>query len=117
MHHRSLTYKIFLAVNNIFLLLLGLLCLAPLIHILAVSFSSPAAASANIVGLWPVNFTIDAYMETLGNDNFLRSFYNGVKRTIIGTIVSMSLMTVAAYALSKEENEFKGRTFYTWFFL
>lgn len=117
MHHRSLTYKIFSIFNNIFLLLLGFLCLAPLIHILAVSFSNPAAAGANIVGMWPVGFTIDAYMETLGNENFLRAMYNGVFRTVLGTIFSMTLIILAAYALSKEEHEFKGRTFYTWFFV
>ncbi len=49
MHHRSRSYKLFSLCNNIFLLVLGILCILPLIHILAVSFSASAPANANLV--------------------------------------------------------------------
>jgi len=113
----SLSYRIFTGCNNLFLALLGLLCILPLIHILAVSFSGQAPASANLVGLWPVDFTTDAWEKTLNNQNFLRSLWNGLLRTVLGTVISMTCMVLAAYALSKEEHEFKGRTFYIYFFV
>lgn len=117
MNHISTPYRIFTIFNMLFLALLSFLCIAPLIHILAVSFSGPAAASANLVKLWPVNFTFDAYEQTFGNANFLRALGTGILRTVLGTVFAMTLMTLAAYALSKENTEFRGRTFYMWFFV
>jgi putative aldouronate transport system permease protein len=96
---------------------ISFLCLFPLIHILAVSLSGSAPATANIVGLWPVDFTIDAYERTLANENFLRSLGVSVTRVILGTAISMTLLLCAAYALSKNDSEFKGRKIYMWFFV
>jgi putative aldouronate transport system permease protein len=89
----------------------------PLIHIFAISLSSSAAATGNVVSFWPVNFTFEAYTETLGNGNFLRSLSIGVKRVLLGTSLSMLLVVLAAYPLSKEETRFQGRTFYAWLFV
>ncbi len=35
-------------------------------------------------------------------------------RTILGTVVSLTVVTLAAYALSKEDHEFKGRKLYVY---
>jgi putative aldouronate transport system permease protein len=117
MYYNTKSYRIFTVFNYTFLTIAALLCLFPLIHILAVSLSGSAAATANIVKLWPVDFTIDAYEKTIANENFIRSLSISVTRVVIGTAVSMGLMLCAAYSLSKEEREFKGRKFYTWFFV
>ena len=117
MHFISGPYRLFSILNLLFIGILSLLCIAPLIHILAVSFSGAAAASANLVKLWPIDFTIEAYEQTMGNDNFLRALGNGVMRTVFGTVVSMLVMVFAAYPLSKENSDFRGRTFYMWFFV
>lgn len=117
MNHLSTPYKIFSVFNYVFMGLLAVICLLPLIHILAVSFSAPAAASANLVGIWPMGFTVDAYAKTLENENFLRALINGVTRTVAGTALSMLLITLTAYALSKDNRDFKGRTFYMWVFV
>ncbi|WP_430708826.1 carbohydrate ABC transporter permease [Paenalkalicoccus suaedae] len=99
------------------MIIVSFLCLFPLIHILAVSLSGSAPATANIVGLWPVDFTIDAYERTLANENFLRALWVSVNRVVLGTIVSMGLLLCAAYALSKSDRDFKGRKIYMWFFV
>ncbi|TBL76348.1 carbohydrate ABC transporter permease [Paenibacillus thalictri] len=117
MHFISGQYRIFSIFNLLFIGFLSLLCIAPLVHILAVSFSGAAAASANLVKFWPLDFTVEAYAQTLGNDNFLRALWNGISRTVAGTLVSMLVMVLAAYSLSKENSEFRGRTFYMWFFV
>lgn len=119
MHHyqKSLSYKIFTIFNYFILALIALLCILPLIHILAVSFSGSAAATANIVGLWPVDFTMDAYKKTIGNENFVRALFNSFLRVILGTSISMVFMLCAAYSLSKSDYDFKGRKIYMWFFV
>jgi putative aldouronate transport system permease protein len=117
LNHLSIPYKIFSVLNYVLIGFLGILCLLPLVHMLAVSFSAPNAASANLVGVWPIGFTVDAYIKTLDNDNFLRALMNGITRTVAGTVLSMSLITLTAYALSKDNRDFRGRTFYMWTFV
>ena len=41
-------------------------CLFPLLNMVAISFSDKAAASANMVGLVPVDFTTSAYKNIVG---------------------------------------------------
>ncbi|WP_440111505.1 carbohydrate ABC transporter permease [Paenibacillus sp. QZ-Y1] len=117
MYHKTKPYKVFTVFNYTFLIVLSLLCLIPLIHILAVSFSGKAAANANLVGLFPVEFTMDAYAKTLVNENFIRSLWVAVQRTVLGTLVSMIVVILAAYPLSRENRNFKRRNVYTWFFV
>lgn len=117
MYHKTLAYRIFNVFNHVFLALLSVLCVIPLIHVLAVSFSGKAAASANRVGLWPVDFTLDAYEKTLGNENFIQSLIISVERVVLGTSLSMLVVFLAAYALSKDEKVFRGRNLYSWFFV
>ncbi|MCL7745726.1 carbohydrate ABC transporter permease [Halalkalibacter alkaliphilus] len=115
--YKTKSYTIFTVFNYSFLILMALLCILPLVHILAVSLSGSAAAAANIVTFWPVDFTIDAYQRTIGNDNFIRSFLISVLRVVLGTAISMGAMLCAAYSLAKYDEEFKGRKLYVWFFV
>ncbi|MFC7680399.1 carbohydrate ABC transporter permease [Paenibacillus sp. GCM10028914] len=117
MYYKTKGYRIFSIVNYTFLGILSLLCILPIIHILAVSFSSMAPASANLVSFWPIGFTTDAYVKTFGNTNFINSLLVSVKRTIIATVVGMVIMLITAFPLSKEDTIFKGRSIYTWFFV
>lgn len=57
----SLGSRIFTIINGLFLVLLALMCVLPLVNILAVSLSSNAAATAGLVKLWPVEFTLKSY--------------------------------------------------------
>jgi len=116
-YYKSKGYKLFSIANYVFLGLLSLLCILPLVHILAVSFSSMAPASANLVGFWPIGFTTDAYVKTFGNSNFLNSLLISAQRTILATVIGMAIVLVTAFPLSKEDSMFKGRSIYTWFFV
>ncbi len=100
--------------NYTFLCLLAVLCLLPLVHVLAVSFSANHAASAGIVKLWPVDFTTTSYSYVLGKQEFVRSLLVSVKRVILGTIVNMLMTVLLAYPLSKESATFKSRIVYVW---
>ncbi|MBP3966078.1 MULTISPECIES: carbohydrate ABC transporter permease [Paenibacillus] len=117
MKFRSRGYAAFAISNNILLSLLGILCILPLIHVFAVSFSSRAAATANIVNFWPIGFTVDAYAKTLANEKFLMAMWIGAERTILGTVISMAVITMASYSLSKTSLRFPGRQVYTWVFV
>ena len=114
MRHTSLSRKIFTVCNTIFLVTAALLCLLPLVNLLALSLSGKSAANSGIVTFWPVDFTLKAYMKTFQNNNFIRSMVISLLRTVVGTLVSMLAITTAGYALSKD---FKGRTVLMWFFV
>ncbi|WP_226003228.1 carbohydrate ABC transporter permease [Paenibacillus sp. BJ-4] len=115
MYYKTRGYRIFSIANYVFLGILSLLCVLPIIHILAVSFSSTAPASSSLVSFWPVDFTTDAYEKTFGNSNFINSLLVSVKRTVLATIIGMVIVLMTAFPLSKEDINFKGRSIYTWF--
>lgn len=106
--------KIFIVCNTAFLVLMALLCVLPLVNLLAISLSEKAAVNSGIVTFWPVNFTITAYERTFQNANFIRSIMISIARTVIGTLLSMAVIVTAGYALSKD---FRGRTALMWFFV
>lgn len=113
---RSRGEKIFGVFNAILMTLLALMCLLPLIHVLAVSLSDSASASANKVKFWPMGLNTAAYDMVFSNAVFLNSFGISVLRTIAGTAINLLMVILAAYPLSKDETELKGRNVIIWFF-
>lgn len=113
----TLSRRMFIGFNYIFLALLSVLCILPLVHVLAVSFSSSSAAAAGYVKLWPVEFTLESYKYVLGKKEFFESILMTVKRVAVGLTVNMVLTILVAYPLSKEVKKFRGRTIYAWVFV
>ncbi|MBM7564905.1 carbohydrate ABC transporter permease [Paenibacillus sacheonensis] len=116
-HSSTLPGRLFRAANAFFLLALALLCLFPLVNVLAVSFSSSTAASAGMVKLWPVGFNLASYRFVLQKPEFMRALFISLERVSLGTAVNMLLTVTLAYPLAKESVKFRGRTFYVWFFV
>lgn len=114
MYRNTLGYRWFSGFNTALLAAIAVLCILPLIHVAAVSFSSSSAAMANQVYFWPVGFSAEAYARTLANPLFLRSLLLSAERTVAGTALSMILAVSAAFVLSRS---FAGRSFYSWFFV
>ena len=113
---RSRGEKIFGVFNAILMTLLALMCLLPLIHVLAVSLSDSASARANKVKFWPMGLNTAAYDMVFSNAVFLNSFGISVLRTVAGTAINLLMVILAAYPLSKDETELKGRNVIIWFF-
>jgi putative aldouronate transport system permease protein len=112
----SASRKVFVVFNTVFLIAASLLCLLPIIHIAAVSFSSSAAATAGLVKLWPVDFTMNSYNYVFKRDAFWRAIVVSFQRVVLGGGVNMLLVIMTAYPLSKEVTRFKMRTVYAWLF-
>ena len=107
---------IFDIMNCAFLIFSALICILPIINVLAVSFSSSGAAAAGEVKLWPVEFNIASYKHSLTKPQLLSSFLISVERVGLGLVISMLCTILAAYPLSKESKELYGRNAYAWFF-
>lgn len=89
---------------------LVILCLAPFVHVIAVSFSDFKSVSANTVALWPINPHLDNYQYILKNEEFLRSFGISVLRVTVGVSLSLLVTIITAYPLSRDSVYMPGRT-------
>ena len=96
----------------IIIILLGLVCLLPLLNIVAISFSSSAAVEGNMVGLIPVGFSTAAYEKILEDSQFWHSFLISVERVVLALIINFVLIVLMAYPLSKTNAQFRGRNIY-----
>lgn len=102
---------------GVILVILALSCLIPLVYNLAVSLSSKAAAEAGLVRFWPVDFTLNAYEEIMGDMNFLVSFRVSVERVVMSLLITLPVLTMAAYPLAKTSKEFPARNVILWIFV
>lgn len=108
--------RIFPIINAFILLLAALLCIIPLVHILAVSLSTSASAATGQVTFWPKAFSLNSYAFVAKRPAFWQSMLVSVERLALGGLINMVLIILSAYPLSKEKSEFKHRGLYSWFF-
>ena len=105
-------YKIFTVCNYIILTLLGLLCLFPTIHMLAVSFSGKGYVEANLVTFLPKQINFQSYKYIFTNISFWRALLISIEKTVLGTILTTFFTILLAYPLSKENTIFRFRSIY-----
>ncbi|HZG75582.1 MAG TPA: carbohydrate ABC transporter permease [Paenibacillus sp.] len=88
-------------VNAALLILISLSMLAPLIHLVAISFSSVDFVNAREVSFWPKGFQMDVYAEIFGMNQLWRSLGVSVYITLTGTALCLLLSSTLSYALSR----------------
>lgn len=113
--YKTLENRIFDFAVTLILMVLGLLCLFPLLHVLALSLSSKGAAIAGRVGIVPVEFTLASYEYLLGDGKFFQAFGVSVLRVLLGGAINLFCTVTMAYPLSLEKEEFGARDYYMWF--
>ena len=113
----SMGRKVFLAVDVIVILLLCLICMVPLLNLLAYSFSASQPIIENKVFLWPKEFTLKAYQYVLESKEFWSSVSVSVKRVLLGVPLNTLLTILVAYPLSQDERQFKARKYYVAYML
>jgi multiple sugar transport system permease protein/putative aldouronate transport system permease protein len=107
--------KVFHFVCTCWLLVSGLIVLYPLVYVVACSFSDTNAILTGKVFLWPVNFTLYAYEGAFDHPLLLSGFLNSLLYVAGGTAVSVSLILLAAYPLSRRD--FPDRKLFQTFFV
>lgn len=117
MYYKTRSYRLFYGFNIVLLAMLSVLCVLPLVNVLAISLSSRYAIDSNLVFFWPVEWTWSAYWKTLDNPDFLTSLLVTVVRTVLGTGLGLLFTVLAAFPLSKAVTVFKARTPYVWLFV
>lgn len=79
--------------------LIILVCLLPILNVLARSLSSSEALMKREVFLWPVGFNFDAYEKVLTDMKYVWSLGWTAILTVICTIVSLFMTVICAYPL------------------
>ena len=79
----------------IFMIIVVLLILLPMIHMLAVSFSSDVYVMQGKVGLWPKGFTAKTYGYVFRGRPYFPFLRNTILYTVLGTTISLSITAMA----------------------
>lgn len=91
-------------------ILLILVCLLPMLNILARSLSAPEYIIRNEVTLFPKGLNFEAYSNVLADSKTTRSLIWTAFITVIGTALSMFMTLICAYPLTYDH--LKGRKFF-----
>lgn len=89
-------------------ILVSLICLLPMLNLLARSLSGSEFLMKRQVYLWPKGWNLEAYSMVLGDIKYVKAFFWTVLLMVICTVVSLSMTTFCAYPLIFEG--LKGRT-------
>ena len=81
--------------------------LIPILNIVATSFSGKNAIAKGIVGIFPVEFTTEAYEMVFKNSGIVRSLFYSIFLTVGYALLATFMTILAAYPLSK--TDLKGR--------
>ena len=111
---KTLSTKICYAVILLVVTICALSCLLPLLYTLAVSLSSKSAVAAGQVAFFPVDFTLENYMEIVQDAQFFNSFLISVERVVLATALSLTVLIMAAYPLAKSKKQFPIRNIVLW---
>ena len=112
---QSVGSHVFDVVIHILLVLVGLICLLPFLHVAAMSFSSNGAVISQRVFFLPVELSLDGYVMVIQDPSMMRSLGITVLVTLAFTALGMILSILAAYPLTKKE--LKGRGFFSFMFM
>ena len=96
--------------NIIVLLFLGLMVIIPFYFTIIRSFLTQQEYVMSGTPIWPENPTFGNYRDIFIGTGMLRSFFNSVLYTVLGTAFSMFLATTMAYGLSKKN--YPGRSLF-----
>ncbi len=106
---RSPGERIIQVIIYLVLIAICLLIVLPCLNVLALAFNDGKDAARGGVYFWPRTFTLENFQEVFKNKGIIRGYGITIARTLIGTFLSLLLLSLAAFAL--KEKELPGRTF------
>jgi len=93
----------FNVVNTTIVTIFFAVVLAPLLYVLAASFSDALAVIQGRVWFWPVDFNIEGYKAVFRHPRIISGFANSFFYMSAGTVVNVILTILAAYPLSRRD--------------
>lgn len=94
--------RIFNIANTVFFIIILLIVIYPLYFIVIASFSDPTAVMNGRVTIWPVDVSLVGYSAIMEYTKIWRGYMWSFIYTISGTVISVVLTMLLAYALSRK---------------
>jgi len=88
--------------------IITIICLLPMVHLLAKSLSGADYLIKGKVTLIPKGFNIDAYKKVLGDQKYIHAFWWTAFLTVVGTLLSLTMTALCAFPLIFEKLKGKG---------
>ena len=103
MHKKtSLSDRIFVICNTIFMIAFVIITLYPVLNTLAISFNDGTDALRGGIHLWPRKFTLKNYITVLQKDNLIIGAVVTVARAVIGTLLALVSNAILAFIVSRK---------------
>ncbi|WP_320127577.1 carbohydrate ABC transporter permease [uncultured Sphaerochaeta sp.] len=99
--YKTRSNLVFTLLVNLVMILTLFACLVPFVYMIALSLSSPKAIVNNEVFLIPKGLTLESYRQIFSYPNFFHAYGNTILYTVAGTAISLVMMVLFAYPLSK----------------
>lgn len=100
---RTLSGRLFIAVNYILLAVIALITVLPFLHVVAGSFTTSAEMAVKKFILVPTVWSFDAYRFIFSTPTIFRAMTVSVGITLFGTLFSMLITSLMAYGLSRRD--------------
>lgn len=108
MYTKSRSEKIFNIFNIMFMLCICVTIIYPMLNVLAISFNDGQDTAMSSSFIFPRKFTLENYRIAIRYPSMINAFFVSIARTILGTAFHMSVVALAAYAMSKKKFMFRG---------
>lgn len=94
---------------NIYLILLTISAILPFLFVFVISITDESTLARNGYSLFPEKLSFDAYRLVFkSGSSIIQAYKVSIFITVVGVILALILTTLYAYALSREDFEFKG---------
>lgn len=93
----------FFVVNYILLTIIACCCLLPFMNVISSAFST----AGQQIDFWPKGFTWYNFVQVFSDKAYFRALLVSLGVTVVGTVLSVLIMYMAAYALSKQDFPFR----------
>ena len=111
---KSLSDRIFVICNTIFMIAFVVITLYPVLNTLAISFNDGTDALRGGIYLIPRKFTLKNYITVLQKDNLITGAIVTVARTVVGTLLALVSNAILAFVVSRKNFLFKKQLSLFW---
>ena len=111
---KSLSDRIFVICNTIFMIAFVVITLYPVLNTLAISFNDGTDALRGGIYLIPRKFTLKNYTTVLQKDNLITGAIVTVARTVVGTLLALVSNAILAFVVSRKNFLFKKQLSLFW---
>lgn len=99
----KIKWKLFDYVNAFLMLLIALICIYPLIYVVAGAFNEGVDYMRGGIYLFPRKFSLDNFKMVFSDKRLLIGFRVTIARTIIGTIAGTLFTALVSYGMSRKD--------------